>query len=195
MPGRSAAVRTRIHSATRASHGHRSASSRGWPAAIFAMFAAGCMSSPSARSQPSLPASNPATVDFPLPDTPMITRTGSGGVLWNVIANISSALSQVAAQVRPLWGGNALRPKVRRAARWFPTFRVGEASAGRVRALPSADPSAPCPPPRAHAQRAQHAPEGALLCYDQKRSDALSRQEVNRWRAGTLALIIDDFHR
>ena len=59
------------------SHGTRSASVSGTPAAIFATFCGGCRSSPSARSQPSRPASSPATVDFPQPDTPITTRTVS----------------------------------------------------------------------------------------------------------------------
>ena len=41
--------------------------------------AAGCRSSPSSRSQPSCPARMPATVDFPDPETPMMTSTGCCG--------------------------------------------------------------------------------------------------------------------
>src|SRR4051812_3740689 len=105
------------------------------------MFAAGCMSSPSARSHPSLPASSPATVDFPPPDTPMITRTGSGGVLWNVIANASSALSQDTARARPFWR-DARQPAAGAGQGIFLTIRVGVTSEGRVRALPGAHPGA-----------------------------------------------------
>jgi hypothetical protein len=70
-----------ITSATRRSHGQRSSSSRGVPAAIFATLASGCSSSPSMCSQPSRRASSTATLVFPEPDTPMTTIEVVAGML------------------------------------------------------------------------------------------------------------------
>src|SRR5450755_3126206 len=76
MPGRPAPMCSPIHSATFASHGHRSSSSSSCPEAILSTLAAGCKSSPSSKSHPKRPASSPATVDFPQPETPINTNTG-----------------------------------------------------------------------------------------------------------------------
>src|SRR5450755_3786225 len=76
IPGRPTSVWSPIHSATFASHGHRSSSSSWCPDAILATLAAGCRSSPSSKSHPRRPASSPATVDFPQPETPINTNTG-----------------------------------------------------------------------------------------------------------------------
>ena len=55
------------------SHGHRSSSVSGTPAAILATLASGWNASPSAYVQPSAAASPVATVVLPTPDTPITT--------------------------------------------------------------------------------------------------------------------------
>src|ERR1035438_893475 len=76
MPARPVSACSSSHSATFASHGHRSSSSSWCPEAILSTLAAGCRSSPSSKSHPKRPASSPATVDFPQPETPINTNTG-----------------------------------------------------------------------------------------------------------------------
>ena len=79
MPPVPAASRAPIQSAIAASHGARSASVSGWPACILATLAAEWKSSPSANGQPEVATSAAATVDLPVPDTPMITAIRGGG--------------------------------------------------------------------------------------------------------------------
>ena len=81
MPGRPAWVWSLIQSAIRFSHGHRSSSVSGTPAAIFATLAGGWKSSASAYGQPSRRVSSTATVVLPEPATPMIT-TCTGSAAW-----------------------------------------------------------------------------------------------------------------
>src|SRR5205814_4470429 len=76
-----AARRASIQSPSAASHGHRSSSVNGCPAAILARFAAGWKSSASAYVQPRAPAIIAPTVVFPLPDTPVTTTIG--GPTWS----------------------------------------------------------------------------------------------------------------
>jgi hypothetical protein len=64
-------------SATTSSHGIRSESSSGRPAAIFALFAAGCRSSASTKDRPSRSATAEPVADLPAPDTP-VTMTARG---------------------------------------------------------------------------------------------------------------------
>ncbi len=69
-----ASSRAVIQSRIAASHGARSASVSGRPAAIAATLAGGWKSSPSAIGRPSRAARGTATVDLPEPDTPITTR-------------------------------------------------------------------------------------------------------------------------
>jgi hypothetical protein len=75
---RPVASRWSIHPPMVRSHGQRSSSSSGWPAAIFSTLARGWKSSPSANSQSSRSARRSATVVFPEPDTPMTTTVVGG---------------------------------------------------------------------------------------------------------------------
>ena len=79
---------SRIHAATTSSHGHRSSSSSGVPACIFATFAGGCMASPSAKSQPSRSATIAATVDLPEPETPITTSTRASSSRARLIGSV-----------------------------------------------------------------------------------------------------------
>ena len=76
---RPAASCSPIHAAMRRSHGHRSSSVSGVPAAIFARFASGWRSSPSWKAQPVRSTSACATEVFPTPDTPITTRVRGAG--------------------------------------------------------------------------------------------------------------------
>jgi len=78
--------RLSIQSAIFASHGQRSSSVSGMPSDIFSTFVAGCRESPSSNGQPSRSASSLPIVDFPAPDTPMITRTTGEVSAGTVIA-------------------------------------------------------------------------------------------------------------
>src|SRR5262249_7084135 len=60
-------------SAIAPSHAQRSSSVSGMPACIFSTLAVGWNQSPSSNSQPSRAASNAPIVDFPDPETPMMT--------------------------------------------------------------------------------------------------------------------------
>jgi hypothetical protein len=62
-----------IHAEMASIHGARSASVSAIPERIFSTFAAEWKVSASARSHPSIWARRAATVDLPLPDTPMTT--------------------------------------------------------------------------------------------------------------------------
>ena len=59
---------------TRTSHGARSSSVSGWPAAIFSRLASGCRSSPSMNCAETAVASAAPMEDFPHPDTPIMTK-------------------------------------------------------------------------------------------------------------------------
>ena len=77
--GLAAASLAEIQSPIASSQGQRSSSVSGVPLRIFATLASGWNASPSANSHPSTVDSPFATVDLPLPDTPMtITTSGSG---------------------------------------------------------------------------------------------------------------------
>ncbi len=66
------------------SQGRRSSSSSGTPWLILAILAGGCRSSPSISGQPRCPATNPARVDLPQPETPMKMSAVTGGVAASV---------------------------------------------------------------------------------------------------------------
>ena len=71
----------RVQCSARSSHGQRSASSSGMPAAIFATFAAGWYSSASMKRQPSACASASPMVVLPAPETP-ITHDDHSARFW-----------------------------------------------------------------------------------------------------------------
>jgi hypothetical protein len=63
-----------IQAAIRRSHGQRSSSSRGVPAAILARFSSGCRSSPSTKAHPVRATIAAATEVLPTPETPITTK-------------------------------------------------------------------------------------------------------------------------